>query len=55
MKAVSPMIATVLLIVFTVAVAGLLIAWYPSFFQTQSGTVESQLNKLLAAQVDFLI
>jgi flagellin-like protein len=32
MKAVSPMIATVLLIAFTVAVGGLLIAWYPSLF-----------------------
>jgi hypothetical protein len=53
MKALSPMIATVLLIAFTATVAGLLIAWYPSLFQTQSGTVESQVKQVVSCSGGF--
>lgn len=42
MKGISPLIATVLLIAFTVAVAGIVNLWLTSFTRTSSETVSSQ-------------
>jgi len=42
MKGISPLIATVLLIAFTVATAGLLSSWLMSFTKTSSETVTQQ-------------
>lgn len=44
MKAVSPLIATVLLIAFTVAVGGLISIWLTGFTQTQTQSVGSQAS-----------
>ena len=41
MKAISPMIAVVLLLAFTVAVGGILSVWFTSFTRTTTGGVES--------------
>jgi flagellin-like protein len=43
-KGVSPLIATVLLIAFTVAVAGIISVWLTGFTRTTSETVGSQAN-----------
>lgn len=42
MKAISPLIATVLLIAFTVAVAGIISTWLSSFTTTTTETVKKQ-------------
>jgi flagellin-like protein len=44
MKGISPLIASVLLIAFTVAVAGLISSWLMSFTKTTSETVTQQSN-----------
>jgi flagellin-like protein len=44
-KAVSPLIAAVLLIAFTVAVGGIISLWLSSFTQTQSGMIEKSAEK----------
>jgi flagellin-like protein len=41
MKAISPMIATVLLIGFTIAVGAILSLWFTTFTRTQTATVEA--------------
>ena len=41
MKAISPMLATILLIAFTVAVGGILSVWMSSFTRTTTGSVEN--------------
>lgn len=40
-KAISPMISAVLLIAFTVAVAGIISIWLPGFFTRTTGSVET--------------
>ncbi len=45
MKAISPMIAVVLLIAFTVAVGGILSVWLSTLAQTQTSTVSSGTEK----------
>ena len=45
MKAISPMIAVVLLIAFTVAVGGILSVWLNTLSQTQTATVSSATDK----------
>ena len=45
MKAISPMIAVVLLIAFTVAVGGILSVWLSTLAQTQTSTVSSGTDK----------
>lgn len=47
MKGISAMIATVLLIAFTVAVAGVISSWLMSFTKTSSETVSTQANTQL--------
>lgn len=47
MKGISPLIATVLLIAFTVAVAGLLSSWLMSFTKSSSEIVSRQSNTQL--------
>lgn len=42
MKGISPLIASVLLIGFTVAVAGLVSVWLTSFTRTTTGTISDQ-------------
>jgi flagellin-like protein len=44
MKAVSPLIATVLLIAFTIAVGGLISIWLTGFTQTQTQSVGTQAS-----------
>lgn len=44
-KAVSPLVATVLLVAFTVAIGGILSVWLSSFTKTQTATVESSSEK----------
>ncbi len=46
MKAISPMIATVLLIAFTVAIGGVLSLWLSTLTSTQTGTVGTQGTNL---------
>jgi len=48
MKGVSPLIATVLLIAFTVAVGGLISIWLTGFTQTQTSAVGSQASTSIA-------
>jgi flagellin-like protein len=43
-KGISPLIATVLLIAFTVAVAGIISVWLTGFTKTTTGTVGTQAN-----------
>jgi flagellin-like protein len=45
MKGVSPMIAVVLLIAFTVAIGGIISIWLTSLASTQTSTVSSQAEK----------
>lgn len=42
MKGISPMIATVLLIAFTIAVGGILSVWLTGYTRTTTATVETQ-------------
>jgi len=48
MKGISPIVATVLLIAFTVAVGGLLSIWITGFTQTQTQAVGSQAATSIA-------
>lgn len=48
MKAISPLIASVLLIAFTVAVGGVLSVWITSFTTSSTQTVEEQATTSLA-------
>jgi flagellin-like protein len=45
MKGISPIIATILLIVMTVAIAGLMYAWLSGMFSSLTGTTSSQINQ----------
>lgn len=45
-KAISPMIATILLIAFTIAVAGILLTWGSSLISFQSSTVGTSTEKI---------
>jgi flagellin-like protein len=45
MKGISPMIATVLLIAFTVGVGGIVSVWFSSLTSSQTGTVSSTAEK----------
>jgi flagellin-like protein len=46
-KGVSPLIAAVLLIAFTMAVAAILTAWVTTFTQEQTGAVENQSDQVI--------
>lgn len=46
MKAISPMIAVVLLIAFVVAIGGLVAVWFSTLTGTQTGTVQSGVTSL---------
>jgi flagellin-like protein len=46
-KGVSPLIAAVLLIAFTMAVAAILTAWVTTFTQEQTQTVENQSDQVI--------
>ena len=46
MKAISPMIAVILLIAFTVAIGGILSVWLTSVTQTQTSTTGSYAEKV---------
>jgi flagellin-like protein len=41
-KAISPMVATVLLIGFTIAVGAILSVWFTTFTRTQTATVSGE-------------
>ena len=47
MKGVSPLVATVLLIAFTISVAGIISIWLISFSRTSSETIGSEAEKQL--------
>jgi len=47
MKGISPMIATVLLVAFTVAIGGILILWFTSLSRTTTTGAESQAEAIL--------
>ena len=56
MKAISPMIAVVLLIAFTVAVGGILSVWFSTLTTTQTTIVGSATqNQIVCASVDLAI
>jgi flagellin-like protein len=46
MKAISPMVATILLIAFTVAVGGIISVWLTGFTRTATGGTESRTEAL---------
>ena len=46
MKGISPIIATILLIVMTVAIAGLMYAWLTGMFSSLTASSSTQMNKL---------
>lgn len=46
MKAISPMIAVVLLIAFTVAIGGLVSVWFSNLTSSQTATVQSSAESL---------
>ncbi len=46
MKGISPIIATILLIVMTVAIAGLMYAWLSGMFSTLTTTTSQQVNEV---------
>lgn len=48
MKGISPLIASVLLIAFTIAVAGILSGWFTSFTKTATETVGGEATERLA-------
>ena len=45
-KGISPLVATVLLIAFTIAIGGVLLVWFSSLTTTQTGTVGTSGEKL---------
>jgi flagellin-like protein len=47
MKGISPLIATILLIAFTVSIGGVLSLWLTSLTKTQIGTTESQASAVI--------
>jgi flagellin-like protein len=46
MKGISPMIATVLLVAFTVALGGIIMLWFTSVTTTTAGGTESQIQTI---------
>ena len=46
MKGISPIIATILLIVMTVAIAGLMYAWLSGMFSTLTATTSQQVSEV---------
>jgi flagellin-like protein len=47
MKGISPLVATVLLIAFTVSIAGIISAWLTSFARTTTSTVSEESERQL--------
>lgn len=54
MKGISPLIATVLLIAFTVAVGGLISIWITGFAKTQTQAIGSQASTSISCSNGFL-
>ena len=57
MKGISPMLATILLVAFTVAVGGIISVWFSSFTRTTTTNVESSSTnqtKCAATYIDVL-
>ncbi len=46
MKAISPMIAVILLIAFVVAIGGLISVWFSTLTSSQTGTIETSADAL---------
>jgi flagellin-like protein len=46
MKAISPMVAVILLIAFTIAIGGILSTWLPGLIRTMGGPVETRGEKV---------
>lgn len=51
MKGISPLIAAVLLIAFTMAIAGIMATWATQFVREQTSTIKSQSNCIGALDV----
>ena len=54
MKGISPMLAVILLIAFTVAIGGLLSVWITSMTKTQTGVAGAGAEKLIACSKSVL-
>lgn len=55
MKGISPLVATVLLIAFTIAVGGILSVWLGSFTKTQTTIVESSSDAQVKCALSALV